>query len=522
MPDPAESILRPLAMSDRLKAAAWDVFHQSQSPQELQGALDALPLPDEAKSALLSAKGGGAQSGAIGRFVGGAAEMLNPVAAVQGLYQAGQHPIDTLGALGGAQLDQLHQAAELARQGRGVEAVGRGMAGLLPVIGPAAAGAGERIAGGDVAGGLGNAAGLLAPMGVRPAFNAARGVMPGQEAAAAALERAAANRYSEVMAPKIGPNKTRYGNMADKVAPELAANPEMASWSRQGLQRQVEAGLEGAEQGLDAASDARISARTSETKPVLEALKTKRAEHTIPAVEASHSIAEVTSAGTKQGVALGKDIVPAPLADRVAMIDQAIGELEQLGPVTRYEPLRKMRQAYDIPAKTKYAPSVTTDFLKKQGEASGAADVTGVLREHLATLEPETAEANATYHLMKTARDVLKATEEVERTRPRVGRQIIARMTGTMAGGQAAGLAGAVAGYTFGPAVEAALTAGFTTKLQTAQLLTRLAGAIRSGETGAAQSVLARLKKLAPTGAVQVERLTSQSGYPGATEPAAP
>src|SRR5262249_47504445 len=55
------------------------------------------------------------------------------------------------------------KAAEDTKAGRYVEAAGRALAGALPLLGPAAANAGETIASGDIAGGLGKTAGLLAP-----------------------------------------------------------------------------------------------------------------------------------------------------------------------------------------------------------------------------------------------------------------------------------------------------------------------------------------------------------------------
>src|SRR5207247_10371873 len=118
---------------------------------------------------------------------------------------------------------------------------------------------------------------------------------------------------------------------------------------------------------------------------------------------------------------LGADVVPGPNAARVAVIDQAVDELRQLGPEARYEPIRRIRQAYDSQAKTVYSPSVTADYLKAHGGKLGAADGTGTLREGLARWDPKTAAANSQYSLYRTANDVLEATAEVERTRPKVG-----------------------------------------------------------------------------------------------------
>ncbi len=113
---------------------------------------------------------------AAGRFLSGAGEMLNPVTMVKGLAQAAAHPIDTGKALFGAQVDQGRQAVDLYRQGRYTEAAGHAGAAALPILGPVAANAGERIASGDVAGGLGESVGLLAGIAAPGAIRGVKGV----------------------------------------------------------------------------------------------------------------------------------------------------------------------------------------------------------------------------------------------------------------------------------------------------------------------------------------------------------
>src|SRR5262245_19879886 len=54
--DPAQDILDRIQAPNRLKATAWDIFYQNNSRDDLKGALDALPLDDATKSALMSAK----------------------------------------------------------------------------------------------------------------------------------------------------------------------------------------------------------------------------------------------------------------------------------------------------------------------------------------------------------------------------------------------------------------------------------------------------------------------------------
>lgn len=461
------------------------------------------------------------QGSAAGRFASNAGEMINPIAIAQGIWGAIRHPLDTAANIGSASLDQGKQALDLAKQGRYTEAAGHTVA-MLPVLGPAAAAAGEQIANGDVAGGLGKGFGLLAsleaPRGVNAAAKLVRAL---PEGAAVAADAGAAARVADVMAPKVGANKARFGNMAADVAPQIAEDiaRDGAPLSREGLHQMVQDKLGAAEVALDAAHDARFKSAATPTKPLLDALRAKRAALTSPAIEASDITPQAgvdragdgTIAFTKTAVPLGEDVVPAPNADRVAVIDKAISEIKKLGPLAQYDPLRTMRQAYDGPAKAIYSPAVTADYMKAQGGKLGAADVTGALRDTLNTMDPSIAKANAPYSLYRTANDVLDATAEVERTRPKVGRVIAARVLTTLIGEHAAGAAGAVAGYAIAPVIENALSRGMTTKLLTATTLKMLSNAIRNGNVGAVDTSLAQLKRLRVTAAAIQGNATNPS-----------
>lgn len=567
MPDAAADYLKTLHTSDRARAAAWDAVYATDDA-DAQSRLDQLPFSQAVKADLwdirkgASVSGGsapraataeefmdpqpqGPQGSALRRGAAGAWEFLNPVTIASGLYQAVTNPIDTVMAAGGQMGEQWGKAGEAFQQGRYGEAVARGAAGTIPLLGPAAAQTGDYIAEtGDVAGGIGRGAALVAPV---PATRAAGAAIRGTRAAvqrvgatervASGLEAGARSRVADVMAPKVGPNKIRIGNDAARVAPKIADDlaADGAPMSRSGLATQVESKLAEAEAGLDAAADARMAARPIETQAIVDALLEKRRQLTSEAVEGSHRYAtlegqpargarapgEFRASGTvgtadvpptqrgyrtldegaftegpqQAGVPLGSDVVPGPNAARVAVIDQAIREIQQLGDVARYEPLRRIRQAYDGPAKAVYSPSVTADYLKAQGGKLGAADVTGVLRDVLAKADPETATANAAYSTYRTASDVLKAAEEVERTRPKVGRAIMARLAGALVGSQQ-GAAGAIVGYSGGPLIDSLVNAGATTQLQTAALMQRLANVVRSGDLAAVESVLGKLRAL--------------------------
>lgn len=473
----------------------------------------------------------------LGRAAAGAWEMLNPVEMVKGAYQAVTHPIDTVKGIAGASAEQFGKGVDAIKAGNVAEAAGR-FGASFPVVGPVLGAIGDKAGSGDIAGAVGALGGLAAPFAAPfaagKALKGARAAVPAgtRTAAADVLEQGAQARVVDVMAPKVGPNKTRFGGMAETVAPEVVATlkAEGAPFSREGLQQQLGAKLIEAEQGLDAANDARLAARTFSTRPLIEALMAKRRALTAEAVEGSRLVPAVEGGVSKtptmdsilgkakpatEKIArpLGQDVVPGPNANRVAIIDKAIEEIKQLGPVARYEPLRRIRQAYDGPAKAVYSPAVTADYLKAQGGKLGAADVTGALRDALAQMDPATAQANAPYALWRKANDVLEATAEVERTRPTRGRQIAARVLATFGGAQAGGGLGAVMGFALAPLFEA--TAGVTPKLQTARTMSRLAEAIRRGDLGEVTSLTAQLKasarKATPAAAAGVNQATSPS-----------
>lgn len=533
--DPVADYLKGLQASERVRAAAWDAVYTVKDDQQAQEWLTQLPLSDESRAVLWDARKGSAaplpgdsatlevlpdqpqapEDSAASRFVGGAAQYLNPITIAGGLYGAVRHPIDTGSAALSQMGEQWSQAKDLASQGRYIEAGGHAAAGSLPFVGPAAAKTGERFASGDIAGGFGETAGLLGPALVAPVARgvtattarAVRAVPGAADAVATGLESGAQSRVADVISPKVGANKARFGNQAQKVAPDLAKDiaTEGAPMSRSGLAAQVETKLGEAEAALDAAADARGMSASVETQPILDALKAKRQALVAEAVDAS----DVRTQGR-----LGDSVEPAPNAPRIAALDKVIGEVEALGPTARYEAIRRIRQAWDQVAKVKYAPSVTADFLTKSGEASGAADATGALRQALADADPATAAANSRYSLYRTANDVLKAAEETERARPRVGRAIMARLTASLVGGQQAGMTGAVVGYAGGPLLDSLMNSGATTKLQTAALMQKLATAVRTGDISAVDSAIGKLRAAAKTArrGTVAQQATSPSG----------
>lgn len=465
------------------------------------------------------------EGSALGRFAAGVWEMVNPVSLVTGVAQAARHPIDTGTAIVGAMGNELGKARDLYREGRYVEAAGHGLAGVLPVVGPAAAETGEQIASGDVAGGLGKMTGLVAPVAVAPAVKAGMRSVPRVAGPTAkALEGGAAEMVADVASPKVGGQvKLRMGNQARELTPELLKRGEAGAWTRGGLHANVQEGLARAEEALDAAADARNAGKPIVTKPIIDALKAEREKLVAKATGADKPVpVQKPVKGSffeteTVGEPAGKDVVPGPNKGRVAEIDRAIKEVESLGEQAHYEAIRRIRQAYDGPAKAIYSPAVTADYLTAQGSKLGAADVTGALRKALAAEDPATAAANADYHLYRTMDDVIQAAKETEAQRPRIGRRMMATLFGMGAHGASGGA--------LMLAAEMAFEGGLAPKLKVAQLMADAAKAMRAGSEARVQSIASQLRafaknKGAKMGAVQVGRATSPSGPQTQPEPA--
>jgi hypothetical protein len=449
-----------------------------------------------------------AQMGPIGRGLAGLWEQVNPLTLVQSFAALG-HPIDAASQAMQQQGALYDKAKQAFAKGNYVEGARHGLNYLLPLIGPQLDALSDKGQQGDVAGMIGGTVGLGGTMfGPEAAQGVVKSAAQTSLAAnrAAAMERSAAANMADVMSPKVGPNKVRFGNMAKDVAPVLAADPEMTSLSREALHRKVTDRLETAQDKLDAAADARNAGHAFPAEMFLAPLEQAKQALTAEAVKASHVQPTTVVTGqpfsdanvTKVAAPIGTDVVPSPSNTRVAQIDKAIAEIKQLGPLVRYESIRRIRQAYDGPARVKYAPSITADFLAKQGEAAGAADVTRSIREPLAGIDPATAAANREYSLYKKANDVLDATAEIERTRPTVGRKIMAMALGGMAGGAVGGRTlGEVVGALLGPTVDSAIsTASQGRKILMARTMSDMADALRSGDVGRIRLRLQQLRNL--------------------------
>jgi hypothetical protein len=417
---------------------------------------------------------------------------------------------------------RLDQAIDAFHQGRPLASALYGLA-ATPLIGPAVANTVERARSGDVAGALGEATGMAIPFSeARGAAGAVGGAAldAGLDAArkipgvsdvlnkgADAADASANARMAREMTPTGGANKTRFAGNARDVAPSIVRGENVTAWTQSGLAAKITDKLRAAEDELDSVSDARLNARHFETQPIIDDLLKARQQLEAQPVEGTKidysrtaNLSENQRAGpnpggqgpltvTDQGP-IGNAVVPGPNSARVAMIDQAIAEVRQLGPIARYAEIRKIRQAYDGPARAIYSPSMTADYMKAQGGKLGAADVTGALRSHLAQLDPLTD---------RTANDAMAAAAEVEQSRPAVARKLFARLTGSgiaaSVGISTHSLPEALVAGAIPMAVEAAARSGFTTQIKLARGMAALADAMRGGNTVAFDKALGDIRR---------------------------
>jgi len=431
----------------------------------------------------------------MGNAVSGTAQTLWRVSGIPGVIREGPMGAikDQFGVIKDvvdAQVGEYKKAKAAEAEGRTGEMIKRSVAAGVPMLGPLAAHWSDMIREGQTPEMLGEAivSGAL-PLIRKP-------VLPKNLAAAA--ERGAVRRVTDVMSPKVGPNKTRFGNMAARVAPNIAQDLTRlgAPLTRAGLQRRVASQLDEATQALDAAADQRLSARSFETGPIVEQLRLAQEPLVVKAVDASRPNLETVirkspivddmgqpfTVAEKKVVPVGRNVIPSENQPRFNAIQNTIDELETLGPFVRYEPLRRVRQARDVGAEVVYNPSMTADFLKLQGAQKGAADSAAVLRDALAGMDEVTAAANKQYALYRTANDVLKATEEVSRSSPTVGRGLF--------------------GFMASPLMDTLINAGFTPKLKTAALLQRLANSARNNNIN--QAMRSSLAALTAMGGAQI------------------
>lgn len=335
--------------------------------------------------------------GAFSRFASGVAQTVLPSTTagdyIEGPLYAARHPLESisllLDAIKGSHTDQAHKTAESAgrvlsaptlggKVGAASEALGHGLATILPVVGPTAARAGEAIAEGDVAGGLGQTTGLMAPFGVKPALKAAAPVM------AAASERLAAAATTQ-MEKGLNPTRIDTKAQAARIAPEM-------------LKRRVSGGLPALEEraAMESAKagqavSAKVAAHGTTTRDVL------------PMVEEL----EKAKAPYQGKAASGATVVNDP--SRVKAIQRIQDTLMEYGDQISVESFDKFRRNLDETVTGAKAWNTDT---KGKIKAWAAREGRTVLRDELRKAVPDVDAVMAEYSFWQSLEDVAHATNE--------------------------------------------------------------------------------------------------------------
>ena len=380
---------------------------------EAQGIAEHLPAP--------------LQGSSLKRALSGLWSMTNPIGIASGLAQAVRHPIDTGTNIVRAQVDQGRQAFEAAKDGRVFEAAGHGAASLLPVVGPLAAQTGERIAEGDVAGGLGQTAGLLAPFAVSGAVQAARG-----PAKAKALEQTATQQVADRV---LAPGNLSYRGRAQALAPEVLQRG--LTGDRNALREAAQAGMDAAGQAIDDAIQAAGGPRSLvQTGPIIaqirdqiakltyaDGMPIKGAEGKVAALRQHITQLQQQSRGAPPRAGLMR---PGPNAG-AGTPGQPPGAM----------PFDKVRDVRDVNyGRAREAKGYERAGNVKMGDEGWAArEVGDAIRREFADKSPDLAAANADYHFFKTLDEVLDpAIGRPKATAPPAGVTGGARTTGAVAG----------------------------------------------------------------------------------------
>lgn len=498
--DPVVSLLLKSPLTPTQRRAASEAFTSSANEDDLQAKMEALKLPKAVMADLWDLKyeagpqptgEAPAQEGsAAGRFLTNLGEQINPVTIAKGLVNTVRHPIDTAGNILSAANEQRLKAHEELEKGNYGQMAARSVAAAIPILGPAAAEAGEQIGSGDVAGGLGKATGIVGPM-------AAVGAMrksPAKNAVKAdALEREAVQQVAQKV---LSPKDRRYQADAQKVAPKLLERGVQGD--RTGIAQWADDLIADAEVRIDEAIQKYPATATLKTKPIID--------------ELGAAMDRLSFDGPQ-----GKQVNPT----NAALYDQ-LGELRKFvsdrGPAMSFDDMRRLRQQLDTVSRE------SGSFAKAAGDRSLSAaqqatmDTANAIRRQIAAERPELAGPNADMHLGITVRDILDPVKGRPAQPPSAttGATGGLHATGAIIGSlMDVGPLKPLASYVASKVIPALREAEVSpqNQLRLAQDKYKLAQALKAGKASTAQSILKNMSMYVP-GLSGIGRITEPSGAP--------
>src|SRR5262245_14185083 len=416
-------------------------------------------------------------SGGLGGFLSEATQGINPIKINEALQQAFWHPIDTAKGMLAAQDVPRQEAMTAFQQGDVLTGTRKMIDWLIPVLGPRLDEAADYMQQGQVARGLGATADVGLTIAAPKIVGAVGSRIPTRAGTARTMGRIAEQQVVDVMAPKVGPEKIRFGVQAAEVAPAVARRTTARTVG--GLLDEVGENAARSYQALDQAYA--TLTQPQPTQPILAAL--------------DNAINRLTV----RGAGGGTGVQPVLRAERLAALRQARTEVAGLGRSASPSQLRQLRIAWDEGAEAVFTPKTADNFRGLRQEGHGWADARTALNNVIVGRNPHIAPLNADAHLWTMARNVVQAAEEVERVRPRVGRRLVGSMIGAGIGGYGGGGFGAALGAAIAPTVEMALaSASPTVKLTMARGLARLSDAIATGSPRAAQAAIQTIGGVLP------------------------
>lgn len=440
---------------------------------------------------------------ALRRFVANGARMLNPVTMVTGAAHAVMNPGDTLNGMVDAASNEFTTAKNRWNEGRVSEAIGHGAAGLLPVIGPAAAAIGEQSNAGDVAGAAGAMTGMLLPV---AAGAVAKGRVASQARAGmpAVLEQQAVDQVAQRV---LAPGNVRFKGRAQDIAPEMLRRG--MTGGREDLAIAADEGATRAGQAIDDAVAAGGGPKAGVlVDPIVAQLQRriddlsingepiKGAEGRVAGLRARISQIERTAKTSQRpGLVRAGQAPPSPMR------------------ALSFEDLRKYRdEQYRLADEARGYERAGNVAMSDEGFA--ARETGSAIRSEFARLSPDLADANADYTFFKTLGDVLD---------PAQGRPKVTGPSSGITGGAAT--SGAVAGHLIGPKAAFVMSvvrpwiqkvrAEPAWQLADAQTKMRLAEAIRNGDIPTAQTLMVRIAgaKTMTTSPTESQRRTTAPAW---------
>lgn len=479
--DPLEALLRRYPLSPRQRAGLWDLYETATSTDDLAARLGSVQLDEGIKAKLWELKAQetapvpkevqqpqGPEGSALGRFASGVGEMLNPLTIAEGLYNTVRHPIDTGKAIIGQHGEQFRKAKQAEAEGRSTEMVGHSLAAAIPILGPMAAGIGEQVGTGDVAGGMGRATGLLG-------MTAAGGAMARRgNKNPAALQREAEQIVSERV---LAPANPRYKRAAVEAAPEVLKRG--MSGDRNALVQQAQGLIDDASMKIDEVIDSYPAEQGLPTQPVVSKLD-----------------------DVLQQMKFGDDVNPV-LQESYAKLSELRNFVAGRGETMTFADLRRLRQQLDaasaeagVFARAKGDPS-----LSAAGRASS--ETANSVRKQIAAERPELSAPNADMHLGITLQEILDPLKGRPKTQ--------VAQTGVTGGLSTAGaiVGSGVSKIPGMQAVGALIMSDLLPRLKNAQLSPenqlrlaqdkyRLAEALRSGQVRPAQRIIQEIRAYVP------------------------